>query len=54
MVEFKTNALHENFDAPIVPLWDAQGAWARSDILATVFTRAFRANFSLSFPTKRL
>ena len=29
-------------------------AWARSDVLAPVFTRAFRANFSLSSPRKRL
>ena len=31
-----------------------RGDWARSDILATVFLRAFWANFSLSFPRKRL
>ena len=29
-------------------------AWSRSDILVSVFTRAFRASFSLRFPKKRL
>ena len=31
-----------------------RGAWAWSDILASVFTCAFRASFSSSFPKKRL
>ena len=31
-----------------------RGAWAWSDILASVFTCAFGASFSLSFPKKRL
>ena len=31
-----------------------RGSWAQSDILASVFTCAFWASFSLSFPKKRL
>ena len=34
--------------------WMPRGAWARSDILASLFTCAFWASFSLSFPKKRL